>query len=303
MLRSLIAYWQNHPALSYLFSGLFVGPTSQSPRVDEARDDHLYELEFRAFEMPLHKHMSAVQMLLLRTLVARFWKTPYQGALVRWGTALHDRWMLPHFVEADVRNVAADLNGAGYAFEETWFVPFLEFRFPRFGTVNYDGVGVELRQAIEPWHVLGEEMSGTATARYVDSSVERLQVKVTGTTREHHCIACNGRAMPLVPTGMPGEFVAGLRFRAWNPPSALHPMIGVQAPLVFDVVDTWASRAIGGCTYHVVHPGVATTTHFRSMPMKPKRVAWPGSGRMGIRRDQCRYSANRRTLPHPRRST
>ncbi len=316
VLQSLIVYWQNHPALSYLFSGLFVGPTSQAPRVDEARDDRLYELaiafqqldrvappgkestqpwlvdrllrhlltdltgnthraefsidklyspdtstgrlgllEFRAFEMPPHYRMAAVQMLLLRALVARFWRTPYRGQLIPWGSALHDRWLLPHFVAADLRDVVADLERHDYPFAAEWFDPFVEFRFPRFGTVAYDGITLELRQAIEPWHVLGEEIGRSGTSRYVDSSVERLQMKVTGMLDHRHAVTCNGRALPLTATGIPGEFIAGVRFRAWSPASALHPTIRVQAPLRFDLVDRWSQRALGGCTYHVTHPG------------------------------------------------
>jgi uncharacterized protein (DUF2126 family) len=199
--------------------------------------------------------MSLVQQLLLRAFVARFWKTPYQVKLARWGTELHDRFLLPHFVEQDFQDVLADMRQAGYTLQDAWFAPHLEFRFPPLGEVTYRGVHLELRQAIEPWHVLGEEVSSAGTARYVDSSLERLQVKVMGMTDTRHLVVCNGRRVPLHPTGINGEFVAGVRYRAWQPPSCLHPTIPIHTPLVFDMLDTWTGRSVGGCTYHAAHPG------------------------------------------------
>ncbi len=324
LLRSLITYWQHHPGLSYLFSGTFIGPTSQAPRVDEGRDEQLYELEvafeqipaetgdresvppwlvdrllrhlmvdltgnthraefcidklyspdaasgrlglleLRAFEMPPHARMSSVQMLLVRALIARFWKTPYAGKLVRWGTELHDRFMLHHYVRADIQEVATELQEVGYPFEMAWLDPFFEFRFPKLGTVNVRDIEIELRMAIEPWHVLGEEISRSGTSRFVDSSVERLQVKVRGLTDSRYIVTCNGRRLILHNTGTHGEYVGGVRYRAWQPPSALHPTIGVHSPLVFDIIDTWNERAIGGCTYHVSHPG---GRHYDTFPV------------------------------------
>ncbi|MEI7514801.1 MAG: transglutaminase family protein, partial [Betaproteobacteria bacterium] len=326
LLASLLLYWHNHPSLSYLFSGMFIGPTSQAPRVDEARNDQIYELEIalreihrlseqattvkgapkatetymqpwlvdrtlrnilvdvtgnthrsefcidkmyspdsstgrlgllelRAFEMPPHARMSVVQQLLLRALVARFWDKPYLAPVTRWGTELHDRFLLPHCVQEDFADVITELQEAGFAFDAAWFAPHFEFRFPLVGQIQSKGVQMTLRNALEPWHVMGEEGSAGGTARYVDSSLERLEVKVNGLNSSRYTVTVNGNALPLQPTGVVGEFVASVRYKAWNPPSSLHPSIGVHAPLTFDVVDTWMQRSLGGCQYFVSHPG------------------------------------------------
>lgn len=311
LLRSLITYWQHHPGLSYLFSTQFIGPTSQAPRVDEGRQEMLYELEiafsqipetgeipfwkvdrifrnlliditgnthraefcidklyspdsstgrlglleFRGFDMPPNKQMCIVQLLLIRCLLARFWSKPYKHKLIRWGTELYDKFLLPHYVEQDLAEVVRDLQEHGYPFQFDWLSTFFEFRFPMYGKIRIQEMDLLIRGGIEPWHVLGEETSRGGTSRYVDSSMERLEMKVKNFNADRFVITCNGMAIPLQESQVKGEYVAGVRYRAWSPPSALHPTLGVDVPLVFDVIDTWNHRAIGGCTYHVVHPG------------------------------------------------
>jgi len=310
-LKSMLGFWHNHPSLSFLFSGLFIGPSSQHPRIDEAREDSLNELEiafsqvqpyketppwvvdrlfrniladmtgnghrtefcidkmyapaggsgrrglveFRAFEMPPHAEMSAAQVLLMRSAVAAFWEKPYERRLIRWGTRLHDEFLLPHYAEADFKEVLEELGSYGFPLEREWFDPHMEFRFPQVGEIVARDMRVELRHALEPWHVLGEEQTSGGTARYVDSSAERLQAKVSGWVDERYTLACNGAALPLQRTEVPGEYVAGVRFKAWQPFSALHPTIEAQVPLVFDVYDKWSGRSIAGMTHHVAHPG------------------------------------------------
>ena len=311
LLKSMIGFWHNHPSLSYLFSGLFIGPSSQHPRVDEARMDAVLELEaafariqpfapappwrtdrllrniladmtgnthrtefcidkmyapessagrlglveFRALEMPPHARMSAAQALLMRATLAAFWQAPYDRRLVRWGTRIHDDFMLPHFVEQDFAGVLEEMAALGFRLDLEWFVPHLEFRFPRIGETTVRGVTLELRHALEPWHVLGEEPAAAGTARYVDSSAERVQARVTGWVDERYALACNGYAVPLSRTERAGEYVGGVRFKAWAPPSALHPTVPAQTPLVFDIYDRWTGRSVGGLTHHVAHPG------------------------------------------------
>ncbi len=312
LLASLVSFWHNHPSLSYLFSGRFIGPTSQAPRTDEGRDDSVHELalaisrlpprgvscppwlvdrifrnllvdvtgnthrteicidklyspdgptgrlglvELRSFEMPPHARMSSATQLLIRGLLASFWEEPYQQPLVHWGTQVHDRFLLPYFVDLDFQDVLGELARRGVSLDPAWFKPHFEFRFPMLGSVVKDTTTLELRGALEPWNVLGEESTAGGQARYVDSSLERLQVRVFGIAPERHLVSVNGVEMPLHSTGTRGEYVCGVRYRAWQPPSCLHPTIGTHGPLHVDLYDRWNERSIAGATYHVVHAG------------------------------------------------
>jgi len=212
-------------------------------------------LELRGFEMPPHLRMAMVQSLLVRSLVAWFWDEPLRAPLIRHGANLHGRYLLPHFLIHDIADVAADLRAHGIAFETSWLDPFTEFRFPRIGTAVFDGVEIELRGAIEPWNTLGEEARATGTARYVDSSVECIQVRIIGADRHRYVVTANGYPVPLLATDNPDINVGGVRFKAWQPPSALHPTITTDVPLQFELIDLTTGTSRGGCTYHVAHPG------------------------------------------------
>jgi uncharacterized protein (DUF2126 family) len=209
--------------------------------------------------MPPHAQMSLAQQLLIRAMITWFWKQPYVGhgvtRLNRWGTELHDRFLLPTFVQMDFEDVLAELKEAGFEFKSEWFAPHFEFRFPLIGEVETRGMQLSLRTALEPWHVMGEEGAIGGTVRYVDSSVERIELKVTGYNDNRYTITVNGRTAPMQPTGKVGEYVLGVRYKAWQPPSALHPTIPADTPLSFDIVDNSLSRSLGGCRYHVAHPG------------------------------------------------
>ncbi len=316
LLRSMVGFWQNHPSLSYLFSGLFIGPTSQHPRVDEARTDSLYELqiafsqipdpgeapispwlvdrvfrnllidltgnthraeicidklyppetasqrlglvEMRAFEMPPHARMSIAQQLVVRALIAQFWRAPRKHPLVRWGTSLHDRFMLPHFVWQDWEDVLAELRAGGIRFPSRIGLP-PHFRVPFSGDrIRYPGAASIWNCAMlwsrgTCW--AKNRRAGRRSATWILRS-GTMQVKVSGLIDSRFVVLCNGRRVPLHPTGTRGEFVAGVRYRAWQPPSCLHPNIPVHTPPYnLDIVDSWSGSAIGGCTYHVAHPG------------------------------------------------
>ncbi len=304
LLRSMVTFWQNHPSLSYLFAGMYVGPTSQYPRVDEARMDALYELEvafshlspegaeptvidalfrnllvdvtgnshraefcvdklyapygsglqaglleLRAFEMTPHVRMSLASVLVVRALVAMFWRAPYQGRLVRWGTTLHDRFLLPACIEHDFHEVLEQLRQAGFAFEDKWYTAQMEFRFPKLGSVVADDVELELRQALEPWHVLAEESTSGGTVRSVDSSLGRIEVRLSGADTSRYAVICNGRRVPLASMDDRRRQVAGVRYRARKLSATLHPTVPVHLPLTFDLIDTLKNLSVARCSY------------------------------------------------------
>ncbi|WP_437756496.1 DUF2126 domain-containing protein [Sorangium sp. So ce1389] len=362
LLASLLTFNQHHPSLSYMFAGLFVGPTSQAPRVDEARHETLYELEIalsraferregeppwladmlfrhllvdmtgnthraevsidklfdpqtahgrqglielRAFEMPPHFRMAVAQTLLIRTLLASFAGEPYTGKLVRWGQALHDRFLLPYYLWRDFEDVLDHLKQRGLALPADAYRPFIELRCPVVGTLHAGDVTLEVRNAIEPWNVLGEELTTTGTSRYVDSSMERIEVRVQGLTPERHRVLVNGHVLPLRPTGMASEYVGGVRFRAWAPPHSLHAHLGIHHPIHLDILDTWGKRSIGACAYHVWHPegrafDAPPLTRFEAAARRAQRFTlegqtpWPVTGKPASAHEDAPYTLDLR---------
>ena len=345
VLKSLITFWQNHPALSYLFSSMYIGPTSQAPRIDEARLDSLYELEIafmqipefanvqpwlvdrllrnilvdlsgnthraefcidklynpegdfgrlgllemRGFEMTPHPQMNLLQALLIRACIAAFWKEPYKGRLIRFGAELHDKYMLPYYVEEDLTHVLHYLNKCGFTFDIEWFKPFMDFRFPKYGSVSVGSLELELRMALEPWPVMGEEMYAGSVSRAVDSTVERLQVRVSGDITDRYVITCNGIELPLQNSQINSVKIAGVRYKAWSQSSSLHPTIPVHTPLVFDVVDKYYERSLGGCSYHVMHPG---GRNYDNLPVNENAA----EGRMISRFQSLKHSPGKRKV-------
>ena len=364
LLASLLTFLQHHPSLSYLFAGLFIGPTSQAPRVDEARHETLYELEIalarafepdaappawlsdrlfrhllvdmtgnthraevsidklfdpatphgrqglielRAFEMPPHPRMVIAQGLLARALIAAFAAEPYRAPLVRWGQALHDRFLLPSVLWRDFEDVLSALADRGVALPAAGYRPFLDLRCPLVGILQAGDVTLEVSNALEPWHVLGEEMTTAGTTRFVDSSVERIEVLASGLVPGRHVVMVNGHVLPLHATPRAGTSVGGVRFRAWAPPHSLHAHLGIHHPIRLDVVDAWAHRSLGGCAYHVWHPegrahDTPPLTRFEAAARRAQRfriegpVPWPVAPKGAPPHDDVPFTLDLRRL-------
>lgn len=322
LLRSLIACWQHHPALSYFLAGRQIGPSGHAPRPDEGRADALYELDIalarmpldepglpwipdrilrhlladpsgdirraeiridslydpdrmgqrlghiilRAFETAENAPLATAQLLLVRALIATLSRRPINRPLIDWGTALHDRYLLPGVLWADLKTVLAEIREAGIPIQDEWYQPLLEGRFPLLGGVQWGEIRLELRPAHEPWPILAEEVTASGVARFVDSANDRVQVEVWGITPDRHVLACNGRRVPLQSTGTRGHYLAGVRYKVWNPVATLHPTLPPVYDLAFDLIDTWTGKVVGRFTYQPPRPSVPGPV---ALPVRP----------------------------------